>query len=329
MAALDITPGEIEFEYLPALQERPKSPVLVYLASLGSDRSRRTQLQRLEKVARIVSRGCAGAIDLPWDRMTYEAAQVVRTALSEEVSEASGGRLSPAYINATLAVLRAVVTEAWRCGLMPVEQRARVCDVKAVRGSTLQKGRALTTGEKLALSGACQRDRSAAGSRDGALFAIALGCGLRRTEIADLDLADFDPATGELRVLLGKGRKARVVHVSAGVRPALDEWLRCRGELAGPLLAPVNKGGRILLRRLSTHAVFLVCRKRAAEAGVPLFSPHDLRRTFVSDLIDTGADLSLIQGLAGHASVTTTARYDRRPEVRKRQASERLHFPWR
>jgi len=80
---------------------------------------------------------------------------------------------------------------------------------------------------------------------------------------------------------------------------------------------------------MSSHAVYLVCRKRAEEAGISTFSPHDMRRSFVSDLIDSGADLSVTQRLAGHSSITTTAGYDRRPEARKREAAERLHFPWR
>jgi integrase len=61
---------------------------------------------------------------------------------------------------------------------------------------------------------------------------------------------------------------------------------------------------------------------------LPGFGPN-LAARFVSDLIDSGADLSVTQRLAGHSSITTTARYDRRPEARKRQAAERLHFPWR
>lgn len=322
MAAPDIT-------YLPATPTGPTSSTVVYLASLGSDRSRRTQLQRLHKIAAIVSGGLLNAFEMPWEQVTYVAAQAVRTALCEEISSQTGEKLSPSYINATLATLRAVVTETWRCGLIGEEQRARVCDLKPVRGASLPRGRALTIGEKAALSTACQADESPAGVRDGAIFALGFGCGLRRAEMVALDVSDFDAQTGELRIRVGKGRKARLGHVSAGVRPALDEWLRLRGELSGPLLTPVNKGGRILLRRMSSHAVYLVCRKRAEEVGISTFSPHDMRRSFVSDLIDSGADLSVTQRLAGHSSITTTARYDRRPEARKRQAVEMLIFPWR
>ncbi len=71
-----------------------------------------------------------------------------------------------------------------------------------------------------------------------------------------------------------------------------------------------------------------MCERRAADAGIAAFTPHDLRRSFVSHLLDAGVDLVTVQRLAGHASPETTSRYDRRGEETKRKAAEALHVAW-
>ena len=102
-----------------------------------------------------------------------------------------------------------------------------------------------------------------------------------------------------------------------------------RGDEPGPLLCPVRKDGLVTVRRMTAQAVLYALRKRQEMApGVAPFSPHDLRRTFIGDLLDAGADLAAAQRLAGHAQVGTTARYDRRPEEMKRRAAELLHVPF-
>jgi site-specific recombinase XerD len=79
---------------------------------------------------------------------------------------------------------------------------------------------------------------------------------------------------------------------------------------------------------MADQVVLDMLQKRGKQAGVASFSPHDLRRSFISDLLDGGADIVTVQKLAGHADVSTTARYDRRGEAAKKKAVGILHVPY-
>jgi integrase len=307
-------------DLVPVLgQRRDQNPANVYLKSLARG-SRRAMATCLETIARLVSGGRIEAESFPWAQLRYQHTQAVRAELLE--------KLAPATVNKHAAALRGVLREAFRLGLMTAEDHARASDLKRVPGSVLPRGRALTQGEIRRLFQNLADDPTPAGARDAALLAVLYGGGVRRAEAIGLDLADWVQETGALSVRGGKGRKDRVVYATNGARQALKAWLKERGESPGPLFPPVLKGGRIENRRMTAQAVYLMLRKRAEEAGVSEFSPHDLRRSFISDLLDAGADLVTVQKLAGHSSVTTTARYDRRGEEVKRKAAEMLHVPF-
>lgn len=294
-------------------------PVLIYLASLAPG-SRRTMRDALNVVAGIVGGDQVDALGLAWHQLRYQHTAAIRSALAD--------RYAPATANKTLAALRRVLKECWRLGLMDAESYHRAVDLQPVRGSTLPKGRALEGGELRSLFVACSSDRTAAGARDAALLAVLYGAGLRRAEAVALDVGDFNSETGELRIRSGKGHKARLVYLKNGGALAVRAWLRIRGSCPGPLFCPVNKAGRLDLRQMTPQVALFVIRKRAEQAGVQQFSPHDLRRSFASGLLDAGADISAVQQLMGHASVQTTARYDRRGERAKSRAAELLHVPY-
>ncbi|NJL20544.1 MAG: site-specific integrase, partial [Leptolyngbyaceae cyanobacterium SM1_3_5] len=117
-----------------------------------------------------------------------------------------------------------------------------------------------------------------------------------------------------------QGTKDRLAYLPPEALEAVAAWVTMRGGEAGALLYPVHRVGRLLPRRLTDQAVLGALHKRASQAGVAPFSPHDFRRTFISELLDAGVDIVTVQQLVGHASPTTTARYDRRGEAAKRQA---------
>lgn len=303
-----------------------RNPPRVYLARLAPG-SRPAMSGALERIARLASGGRIGAEALPWHSLRYQHTQAIRRALVEQACERTGRPMSPATVNKHLAALRGVLAEAWRLGLMPAEDRARASDLGPVRGGRPLSGRALESSEIAALFAACARDTGPAGLRDAAVLGLGVGAGLRRAEIASLELADVDLDDEVVRVV-GKGRKVREVPVKGGTLGALRAWIGVRGAKSGPLVCPVNKAGRLQPRRLSPQAVLRICEKRGREAGLRGFRPHDLRRSYISALLDGGVDLSVASDLAGHASPTTTKRYDRRGERARHRAAEVVAVPF-
>lgn len=276
-------------------------------------------LQALNAIARLLTNGTSDASTLDWSALRYQHTAAVRSVLME--------KYSPATANKMLCALRRTLKEARRLGLMAAEDYDRAVDIESVRGTRLLRGRALSGEEIAALMDACTTDPTAVGVRDAAMLAILM-VGLRRSEVVNLDLKDFNLATLALTIRSAKGRKDRMNYLPSSAAMAVDDWLVIRGKVAGPLLYPLDKAKRIIPRRMSEQAVMSALQRRGEQAGVAPFSPHDLRRTFISDLLDAGADLVTVSQLAGHASPSTTSRYDRRGEAAKRKAIDLLHVPY-
>ena len=293
-------------------------PAALYLARLAPS-SRQTMSSVLGGVAQTLSAGRHTLWSLPWRQVRYPQMSALRSHLA--------ATYAPATANLYMTAVRGVLAECWQLGLLSAEEKARACNLPSIRGERLPAGRAVVVGELRALLRACADDKDPSARRDAALVGILYGSGLRRAEASALDLADLDLGAGSLAVRHGKGNKARQVYLASGGAELLEAWLAVRGEAAGPLFVPVLKSGKLAERRLAPQSVRYVLQKRARVAGIKDFSPHDLRRTFVGDLLEAGADISTVQKMAGHASVQTTARYDRRGEQAKKKASGLLHIP--
>jgi site-specific recombinase XerD len=255
-----------------------------------------------------------------WHELRAHHVEWIRQALTER-------DVAPSTVNVTLPALKGIARRARDLNLMTGEEYDRVRDVRGAKGEREPAGRSATSGEIEALVRACLRDRSPAGIRDVALLGVLYIGGIRRAELIGLQLSDYTPEPPTLRVR-GKGNKHRGVPLTAAAAAALDDWLRVRGDSEGGLFVPLTKGGAVAGTSMTGQAISKVLLKRVGQAGVEHLSPHDFRRTFIGDLLEKGIDISRVKEMAGHASVDTTARYDRRPEAERRKAVEVLHYPY-
>ena len=150
---------------------------------------------------------------------------------------------------------------------------------------------------------------SVLGSRDRAILEVLYSCGLRVSELTALNLDGVELELGIIRVM-GKGNRERIVPVGSKAREALFDYMQKRGELLGMqmehgALFLNNRGGR-----LSPRSVARLLKKhmQRCNIGRPL-SPHGLRHSFATHLLDAGADLRAVQEMLGHVSLSTTQRY--------------------
>ena len=139
--------------------------------------------------------------------------------------------------------------------------------------------------------------------RDVAIMELFYSSGLRLSELAGLDVADVDLFTESIRVL-GKGRKERVCPVGLPALEAISRYRAAGNVHSGPLF--INKARR----RISTRSIWLILKRYLRHTSIPIsISPHKLRHSFATHLLDRGADLRSVQALLGHASLSTTQIY--------------------
>jgi integrase/recombinase XerC len=171
--------------------------------------------------------------------------------------------------------------------------------------------RAMTLADTESLLAASAQE--AVPERETALFELLYATGLRVSEAAGLDLEDVDLSSRLARVL-GKGSKERIVPFGEQAEDALRAYLPVRAALRRGTGARGEDGEALFVNRrggrLTTRSMARLLKRRLAAAGLPQdISPHALRHTFATHLLQAGADLRSIQELLGHASLSTTQKY--------------------
>jgi site-specific recombinase XerD len=176
--------------------------------------------------------------------------------------------------------------------------------------------------ELLAAPARVAKNRAAPGwmpLRDVAIMELFYSSGLRLSELAALDVADVDLYTESVRVF-GKGRKERICPVGLPALEAISRYRAAANVHSGPLF--INKGRT----RMSTRSIWLIPKRYLRHTSIPIsISPHKLRHSFATHMLDRGADLRSVQALLGHASLSTTQIYTHVTVERLKKAYAEAH----
>jgi len=301
--------------YFKIIKEQQTDPVTLYLQGLVPT-GRRSVKSLLKTAAAILD--FEGELEvMPWSIIEYQHLASIRSTLQEQQKSAN-------TINLTLSALKGVMKACFNLKLISADQLLLLNDIKRVRGKRLPSGRSLSKQEIKKIYRACEKDKTTAGKRDQAIIATMLASGIRRSEAANITLDDYNTRNGQLNIQAGKGNKQRTAYINTESRQIIRKWLNVRGTEAGALFNPVTKSNSIQYRKISSQSIYGIIRKRAEQAKIEPCRPHDLRRTFVTHLLEAGIDINTARQLAGHSDIQTTARYDLRDEKQQKRALRRL-----
>lgn len=288
-----------------------------YISGLAPS-GRRGITSLLNRSASILKCG-ADADNYPWEQLNYAAVTKVRAALLDDGYAVSS-------VNMALSALRGVAQTAFNLNCMDAETLARVRSVKRVNGDIQRKGRALDKQEILALiQAARQHLQPVRRCRDVAIVLTLCGAGLRAGELVKLERRDYD--NGVLIVRQGKGRRYREIHVADVVNKAICAWLKVSAnEASSTLFGRIQRNGKVISQPLTTTGLTGILAELQQTSGIARFTPHDMRRSFITRLLEQGVDINTARQLAGHSDISTTTRYDYRGDNIKVKASKNLIF---
>jgi integrase/recombinase XerC len=229
---------------------------------------------------------------------------LIRSFLSHLLAQGN----SRATVARKLACLRTFFQYLLRKGRVPANPAKRVANPKLHR----RLATFLSVDEAISLVQSAD-EPTAQGLRDRAILELFYGAGIRRSELVGLNLADLDLDGHQVRVR-GKGGKERIVPMGSPAVLALRGYLEHRGELLHQAGPDEEAETALFLnrwrRRLSGRSVAQIVLKYLRRSGVARrISPHGLRHSYATHLLDAGADLRAIQELLGHARLSTTQRY--------------------
>jgi integrase/recombinase XerD len=282
------------------------------------------KLMRQDAAAELAIRTVLDSLDSPHSRRAYE--RHLREFIAWHRASEHGGinkaivqryaahmreaGRSPATINQKLSAIRKLAIEAADNGALDGQIANGIKAVKGVRREGTRTGNWLAKQQAQKLLNAPDTD-TLKGLRDRAIFAVLIGCGLRRAEAVNLLLDHIQQRDGRwvLVDLIGKRNKVRSVPMPNWAKQAIDEYVRAADLTEGVVFRPVNRGGHMTRERMTEQAIYNVVIEYAEMLSFGKIAPHDLRRTFAKLAHQGGSTLDQIQLSLGHSSIQTTERY--------------------
>jgi integrase/recombinase XerD len=291
-------------------------PVDSYLDSLTPN-TRKAYARALEAIAEAISGGKRDAHSLNWIKLDHTDDLRLKAAVQNGISKRTA--------NLRLTVYRVFMQNLWEHEAITADRLLRVKTVKNLRRQSLPVGRELPAHEIDAAIDWCEAQPSPKGLRDAALIAMLYGTGMRRSEAVAFRLEDYRPGKSpEVVIRDGKGGKERGVDLKPALQTRIDAWIKVRGLVTGPLFCPVGTSGQVYIGKLHPQTITDIVREVAEGCGLAHFTPHDLRRSFCTHLLDAKNPITIVAGLMGHSDVKTTMGYYRSSQEKERKASYSL-----
>ncbi len=291
-------------------------PCALYLGRLSAN-SRRSISSQLHSVAKLMN--------WPEDyggnfaKVDYQQALLIRTVLIQ-----TGWQ--PRSINRAMIAIKGIMKVAVMTGNADQQDVAHLSTINQLK-SPEHQGTPLTTEQVTQLFRKLERGNTATDLRNLAVFALLLGTGLRRSELTALSIDDYDRRKQTLLVRHGKGNKSRLLFLPQWCQDHLALWLKARQLTSGYLICKTYSNGRVLTDvSLSVSAIYRLIKSKLAAIGIPDASPHDMRRTFITRLLEQNIDINTVRKMAGHADISTTTTYDKRDHQFMQQAATALSY---
>jgi len=289
------------------LKNTEDDPFTLYLNGLAPS-GRRSMKSQLTGVLRLMNY-TDDPTCFPWENLKYAHINKIRNVLIEQGKSVN-------TINTTIAAINGVIRTAFNMGLISADEYMRIKFVKRVNGKRLPVGRELKQNEIKKMLACCNRDNNALGIRDAAIISLMASTGLRRSEVVALNIENCDIKNGSLVVKKGKGDRQRNAFIVVPAQKLILKWMKLRVSSKGALFTRIASGIPSD-NKLSEQTIYNIIRTRSRQAEIKKCTPHDLRRTLVTRLLDTGVDINTVRQIVGHQDVNTTARYDRRDDQHK------------